>query len=221
MALIHNTPEKKHPRKNRSVGLRTANNVFGFPANRRTTLRYVDYNSYTITSGVIAQVFYSVNNLFDPNTSGGGHQPMGFDQWAAIYNHYVVVSCDVSVRFTHPQGTGTIVVGVNLHDDTTAAAAYSTLVEQGKGAWSTLVSGFGETQRTLKYHYDAKNWFNITNIKDNLDRLGGPVTGGPGDNVALGIWGQSIDYTQSGSFQAVVQMDFLVDFSEPKDLPAS
>lgn len=36
------------------------------------------------------------NGLFDPDQKGAGHQPMGFDQWAAFYQEYYVISCEAA-----------------------------------------------------------------------------------------------------------------------------
>lgn len=40
---------------------------------------------------------FSMNSMFDPNTSGAGLQPVGFDQWVTMYSYYQVYgsSCKV------------------------------------------------------------------------------------------------------------------------------
>jgi hypothetical protein len=43
-----------------------------------------------------------LNSLVDPNATGTGHQPYGFDQLAAIYAKYRVLNCHVELRFTTP-----------------------------------------------------------------------------------------------------------------------
>lgn len=44
------------------------------------------------------QVF-NLNSLFDPDRTGVGAQPNGFDQWAALYNRYVVYKAKVEAIF--------------------------------------------------------------------------------------------------------------------------
>lgn len=36
---------------------------------------------------------WNLNSLFDPNRTGIGHQPYGYDQLSALYNRYRVISC--------------------------------------------------------------------------------------------------------------------------------
>lgn len=36
---------------------------------------------------------WNLNSLWDPNRTGVGHQPYGYDQLAALYNRYRVISC--------------------------------------------------------------------------------------------------------------------------------
>jgi hypothetical protein len=43
------------------------------------------------------QEAFSLNGLYDPYLSGTGHQPYGFDEFAALYGRYKVVMADVTV----------------------------------------------------------------------------------------------------------------------------
>ena len=40
-----------------------------------------------------------LNSLFDPNLSGLGHQPRGFDQLMAVYEKYTVVAAKITVCY--------------------------------------------------------------------------------------------------------------------------
>lgn len=43
------------------------------------------------TSGSLATYTWKANSLFDPDSTGGGHQPYGFDQFKTYYGLYQVV----------------------------------------------------------------------------------------------------------------------------------
>lgn len=64
--------------------------IGGFPARRTTVLRYVE--DFTLNPGVATSAVnvFSINNLYDPNFTGTGHQPMFFDNYAALYSKYRV-----------------------------------------------------------------------------------------------------------------------------------
>lgn len=60
-------------------------------------LKYTTAISLT-SAGLIAHHIYRGNSLFDPDLSGGGFQPAGFDQWAAFYNRYRVHASSILVK---------------------------------------------------------------------------------------------------------------------------
>lgn len=64
---------------------------WGFPRRLYIAHKYVDLVSVSSTAGVVGSYFFKCNGMFDPNTTGTGHQPMYFDNCGAIYNHYTVV----------------------------------------------------------------------------------------------------------------------------------
>jgi hypothetical protein len=40
--------------------------------------------------GIYAERLWNLNSLFDPDRTGTGHQPMGFDQYTPVFNRYIV-----------------------------------------------------------------------------------------------------------------------------------
>lgn len=56
---------------------------------------------------------FSLNSLYDPDFSGGGHQPMQYDQLTGIYKRYLVHACKVELEFSNPNGDA-LYVGYNL-----------------------------------------------------------------------------------------------------------
>ncbi len=49
-----------------------------------------------------------LNSLYDPNITGTGHQPYGFDNFNVLYGKYKVTACLVDLLFTTPGGTADI-----------------------------------------------------------------------------------------------------------------
>lgn len=62
-----------------------------------TKLKYVDHFNTTYTSGVGFVYSYRGNSLFDPDFTGTGHQPYGFDQLSALYHSYRVYGSKIRV----------------------------------------------------------------------------------------------------------------------------
>lgn len=69
------------------------------PSTISVRLKYTD--QYTIGAVAISSRTFAFNDLYDPNVSGVGAQPAGFDQWSAFYSRFYVSSCDVVLTFVN------------------------------------------------------------------------------------------------------------------------
>lgn len=67
------------------------------PDSLTVELTYAD--SITITSAVVGYVehTFALNDIFDPDVTGVGHQPLGRDEFAAIYGRYRVTHAKYEV----------------------------------------------------------------------------------------------------------------------------
>jgi len=74
----------------RQVPLMGGSNI-GFPQQMKVRLKYVDEYVMTSTSGGTATQTFRMNSCFDPDYTGVGHQPYGFDQYAALFLKYTVL----------------------------------------------------------------------------------------------------------------------------------
>ena len=79
---------------------------------RRATLKYI--STFSLTPGIGGLVdthVLSINGLYDPDITGVGTQPFGFDQLMVFYDHYVVLNSRISVVCTNTAtGAGAMVM---------------------------------------------------------------------------------------------------------------
>jgi len=61
-------------------------------------LKYTDFRTVT-ASGNVASYGYRQNSVFDPDYTGVGGQPNGFDQFKVIYQYYRVVMVEVRITW--------------------------------------------------------------------------------------------------------------------------
>lgn len=91
-----------------------------------TSMTYIHSAALASTLGVIewSKYTFRMNSILDPDYSGGGHQPIGRDQWATLYNRYYVyaVSFDVWINNTNPNNTTGGVWALQFHETTAVAA---------------------------------------------------------------------------------------------------
>ncbi len=74
------------------------------------------------TSSVVAVLsrLVRLNSLYDPDLSGVGSQPVGFDQWSAFYNRYRVISTNVQIRVENRLSASESLTLVAFPTDTTS-----------------------------------------------------------------------------------------------------
>lgn len=207
---------KKPSRRYRLVSMGTP---AGVPTQKVVKMRYCDKQTITCTSGILNTYVFSANSIHDPNTTGVGHQPMGHDTMASLYNHYVVLGSRITIRWAQLGSTtaNDMMVGCYLNDDSaTSYSTFTSIVEARKGHYKFLVQQ--RNQQITMCNYSAKRFFNVKDVKDNLDRLGAAVNSNPTESAKFICWAESRDGTTTNTATLIVTIDYIVAFSEPADL---
>jgi len=190
-----------------------------FPIKAKTCLRYVEDLGGALNpgGGSYAQLFWKTNGLFDPNDALGGHQPYGFDQYAALYNHYKVWKSVCTVEFfnspTYPLG---FTVGLNITPGASDPDAPQTKMEKApKKTYGWICEN--KPVHTTSLTWVAKDYFGAQ--KDD-DSMSAAVTADPTELSHFEVWCQN----NSGSAAfcgARLTIDYYVEFSEPKNFGGS
>lgn len=184
-------------------------------------MRYAETVNLTSTVGSLDSVVFRANGVFDPNHTGTGHQPMGYDQYSALFNHTIVLGSKMTCRWFIDTGANApMQVGSYLSDTTTVP--YTTpdeFIEAKKGTARTYNGRQAQSVITTS-KFSTRGFFKVKDVSDNVDRLGAGVGGTPSEQATYVIWFA----TSNGSTDTMycqVTIDYIVMFSEPKDLPQS
>jgi hypothetical protein len=87
-------------------------------------MTYVSLAQYT--PGVSAEDRqWNLNSMFDPDRTGTGHQPMGFDQVKTFYNRYRVTDCAWRVEILPQAGVGSILSVIVPNNETSSLSTDS------------------------------------------------------------------------------------------------
>lgn len=205
---------KSGPRKPNYQGY-----VSGLPKVRRAKMRYNETVELTSTLGSLDVANFRANGVYDPNMTGVGHQPFGYDTWSAQYNHYVVTGSKITVNIMPQNTTGAQIAGVYLGDDSSNYTDSTGFIEAKKGTWKAMYLR-SSGALTVGSKYSAKQFFNVKDVRDNQDRLGAVVGATPSETALYGIWFQTKDASTASIWVNVV-IDYIVEFSEPKDIAQS
>lgn len=188
-----------------------------FPNVRTVVLRYCTNFNLDAAAGVVSKWLFRANSVYDPDYTGAGHQPYGFDQLSAIYNHYEVISSYITVTAT-PSSPGAVaaheVVGIALKDDTTTESNLDTLREAKNTKWDIL-SAYGKLR--VSNSYNRRKYF-----PNEFQALGSAVTTNPSEEMYFLVWSShQRDDTEPGGLYCMATIDYRVKFWELKDLGQS
>lgn len=200
------------------------------PITNRTRMRYAD--SITLNVGVVgvpSLYAFRCNSIFDPDRSGGGHQPMFHDQYLNWYNHYVVLGSKITVQAVNSNDATQVaqILGIMVNDDTITPTTYSELMEQpgqknGKGSTKWKIIAPNTNGGKVEQYFSSKKFFGITDVNDNITRVGAQMNADPLEEAIFTVFALPIDNaTDTGPLNLLVTIDYLVEFSEAKDITKS
>lgn len=200
--------------KNRVVPIQR--NIYGFPDNYVATLRYCDNITLSSAIGAIGKNTFRMNSIFDPDYTGTGHQPLYHDQFAGIFNKYVVIGSKIKVTFANvPDSmaatapTGPIVVGLCPDTDTTLSSVISTVMEAPKSINSTINNGLGQSIKILSATYSPQRDLGLT---PEDDTIGANFGSNPSLAYYMHVWCADVGSGQTADIIAKVEIEYAVRF---------
>ncbi len=193
-----------------------------YPKSRSVTLRYHQTGSFTCAAGALGSQVFRANSLYDPDYTGTGHQPLGFDQWAAFYRTYVVRRFRWTVQLLNYSAFQSI-VGTILDNNATLPTGLDEMCEQAMSANTFLFAQNPPYIPPAKFsgEVDMKQWFNVKNDQDEVPRYGALVTADPANVCYFGLYGRDISAAGTVTVYYNVLFEYDAVFSEPQDLPKS
>lgn len=163
----------------------------GFPDKILSKVRYHDSEPLAIAGGAISKYVYRWNSMFDPDFTGVGHQPLFRDTFAAVYDHYAVVSAVAKVKFINTAAVA-MFVGVVTDDDTSTSTLLDTLCEQTHGQHMLLPPLTGALSTyTFSVTWNCEKFLGIDPYTSELYKTA--VTANPQEESDLTVWALSID----------------------------
>lgn len=186
------------------------------PSKMLVNLRYSEIFTSAPGAGAINVTQYRANSLFDPSFTFIGHQPRGFDQWMALYDHFVVIYSTIRVEFsqTDPATNNGIVI-LAVRDTNVASAALNTYRENPEMVEKHSVAQ-GAGSRILKMSINPNRF--LGRSKPLADpQLKGSISGNPTEQVLYDIaHGAMPGVDTAPSLEISVVIDYLAVLIEPK-----
>lgn len=192
-----------------------------FPVKTQRILHYHETVSLSSTTGAVATYVFATNGLYDPNITGTGHQPAGFDQVMLFYNHYYVskASIRVNIRNTTTSVSPTCILSVN--GSATAITNTFELQEDGSNVMVKLgPPTIDNSMATLVAKCDVGKFGGVKDLSD-VTAYQGDASSNPAElsYFHLSFWDD--EKAQSCDMYADVLISFTANFIEPRDVAPS
>jgi hypothetical protein len=200
------------------------NRVMTFPEKGRFKMRYADSFSLVTTTVPSSQVM-NLNSLYDPDSTGTGHQPRYFDTLvgatggAQPYSQYRVLSCRWIVKFNTVASNTTAFVAARVRNNNGSISSFSS--SQQYAEWPhtqyTTLTGAGG----LGGMCTMEKTVNMASASGKLLRdstLSAAYNASPANLIQLELSSIAYDSTTSLTVNVYVELIFdceLFDLNEP------
>lgn len=189
----------------------------------KTKLVYAERN-FTLNpglAGIVASHVFSANGVYDPDITGVGHQPSGFDQFMQFYDHFTVVASKIYVQYNNSDATNYQFAGVYVSDTASTEADYRVIVENGLGSYTMLgLAGSGNELTGLEMGVNVSKFMGRPSILSE-DELRGTSISNPADQCYFHVWGAPNNTVDTALIGFTVRIEYVVIFTEPNKLPIS
>ena len=214
---------KKYKRGGRRGRRRTYPKLYTAPIAKThfAKLRWSEAHQVNATAGAAASQTFGANQLYEVTTSNV-HQPRGFDQYMAMFNHWTVLGSKITATFYNEDATIPQLCFIILDGNSTATGGWQNVMEK-QNVTSRLISGSasGEGKEVLSKKCSVKRELTKRNLIDEHD-----LRGSSSANCAEGLYfhcgAMAQDASSNPSTTTIsVVIDYIVCFSEPASMNGS
>lgn len=156
-----------------------------FPLKYNAKLRYCD--TVAVASGTVGvfgdEFVFKLNGLYDPNTTGIGHQPYGYDQITPLYKRYIVKGVLIKIVFNNPSADG-IVCGAMIQGSSGAGSLTGIspdIIKEQPYSITHPLNNTGSQYYMVKQYIDLRKLegLKVSQWDSNITNYGALVTADP------------------------------------------
>lgn len=185
-------------------------------------LRYSEQIQLNPGIGTVAKYEFCANGLFDPNLTGVGHQPLGFDQWMTFYHHYCVLGSRIRVDFINGSATSQYVVGCAILPQAGLTLSQDTIRERSNQKYRTISVATGGSNRcNMTLNFSTKKFNGGVNPLTRDDLKGNDFSN-PTETSVFYVYAESTDgVTDPDPIDCTISIQYICCFFEPRQLTGS
>lgn len=186
------------------------------PNKQKVTMRYAQKVRLTSTATATQVYIFSANGAYDPDISGTGHQPRGFDQYMTMYDHCQVIGSKMRISFQSASNSS--IVGVSLRDNAATPSSYLDYLEANPHDTTFTMTASQQEPHHLSLPYSQKKFFGTGELEDIYN---GNVAANPIDQAYYHIFITDTDDLNGTVVDVLVVIDYICILTEPRTPPQS
>jgi len=212
------------PRPSRQQGLNSSN--YPLPKSFRTRLVYAQEIQLNPSAGTVASQVFSASSLYDPDNTGVGHQPYGFDQICSttgLYDQFIVVKATIEVMTSSAQTSSPGFAALQLCDTNSVTVTEpAQIAEQPLTHYKVVPALSSVNPIILKMSYDAAKFYGVSNsaLLARTDLMGS-YAGNPTENAFFQLHFAGLNSVDMNSQSFIAKITYDVVFQEPRKLAMS
>jgi len=222
-------PLPRYPNRRQGLSTRTFTLPPGIGDRVFTKLNYTQQVSLTSTLGSLATQQMSGNSAFDPDFSGVGNQPVGFDQWATFFQKYRVHSSRIYVTPISATATSAATQMFNLvvapRPDT---STFSTMANAMAANYARAVmfnsNNPSSDNDDISHVMSTTRLFGLPTGRNSLSHsvnYDAAVTADPTNEWTWGIYAATADLGSTSTLICQIRIEYEVEFFLPAQLVLS
>lgn len=162
-------------------------------------------------------MIFSCNGMYDPNITSTGHQPRGFDELMALYDHYTVIGAKITIDVVNTDTTTAQMVTLSVHDFTSTSAVNNDYLENRyikKILLAPEPSGSSKGRVSIKLN--PNKYLGVSKPLAE-DTVKGSATANPTEQCYFHVTGFPVDgVTDTSPIQCVARIEYYSIWTEPK-----
>lgn len=187
-----------------------------FPIRTRRNIQYYEAVSFACGASLAGGYVFSANGCFDPNVTGTGGQPMGFDQAMTFYNHYTVLRSRISVVFQSEATNIRLNAALSVSGSNTITTSIEQLMENGNITFRTLeYAGAMGGAAALTRSMSPAKYQGIQQVLDDPNMRGDSASN-PSEQAYFHLSTWNVGSAVTAFVTAQVLLEYDVMFTEPR-----
>lgn len=183
----------------------------------KTRLTYSDIYTMTNGSGTMSSRIMRINGMRDPDVTGTGHQPRGFDELMSLYDHFVVIGAKVELCVVNTSDTAPCTFSAVIRDNNITISDYLDYLESPMRKTITLSpSDGGSSSRKLTFNVNPNTFLGRSKPMSDPE-LKGSAASDPTEMCYLHFGHTPTDLASVSTIAVTATITYTAVLIEPKN----